>query len=77
MTRNDIRRAMLAAKEFISRCDIVLKAHERECSSRGVKMEPDSDFDITYYVSPRETGSLRRQSMELTRALADMRGRNR
>ena len=38
---------------------------------RRVKMLPESD--CSYYGEPKITGAIRRQSMELTRSLAELR----
>ena len=51
-------------REFLERAE-ALRHHEKECNS-------NADFRWFVY-SPRESGALRRTSMELTRALADLR----
>lgn len=59
MTKRTIMKAMKEAREFISRGNDLLTDHE---ASR-----------LMEYSGNSKTGSLRRQSMELTRALSDMR----
>lgn len=61
MTNEAIRSAITAAAEFQRRAKVVLIDLGK---GRG-------GYDIS--ASPRDTGALRRQSLELTRALADMR----
>jgi hypothetical protein len=58
MTKTGILIARGIAKEFIKRCDAVLK---------------HPDFDDYIICGNKATGELRRESMELTRRLADMR----
>lgn len=58
MTKERIELAVLAAREFLRRADLVRERFE----------------DAQPWASPcRETGALRRQSLELTMALAEMR----
>lgn len=62
MTKEAIEKACAAAREFLRRVDAL------EVVETG--------NDVTgrwVWVSPKSTGAIRRQSMELTRALADMR----
>ncbi len=58
MKMEDILKAEQEAKEFLSRVKVV---REERKATRGTLF------------GDRNTGALRRQSMELTRALADMR----
>jgi hypothetical protein len=60
MTRETIIDAKIAAHEFIKRCDAVLK-------------NPDLKTYQHFWSGNKETSALRRQSMELTRRLAEMR----
>ena len=60
MTRETIIDAKIAAHEFIKRCDVVLK-------------HPDFKTYQHLIVGNKVSGALRRQSMELTRRLAEMR----
>jgi hypothetical protein len=60
MTREKIIDAKIAAKEFIKRCDAVLT-------------HPDFKTYQHFWLGNKETGALRRQSMELTRTLSEMR----
>ena len=60
MNKTGIQKAMEAAEEFIERASAVLDE------------EADSKYTHSLYPSAK-TGALRRQSMELTRALAEMR----
>jgi len=64
MTDDKIKAAVAAAKEFIARSKPVLADH-------GTYQIGGDTFKRG--ASPRDTGALRRQSMELTRALANMR----
>ena len=57
MDAETIEKAKIEALAFIQRCEVV----EGEIGSGG------------YIIYGKSTGALRRQSMELTRALADMR----
>lgn len=64
MDKERIKKAVAEAKEFIARSKPVLADHGTyEIDGR------------TFHngASPRDTGAFRRQSLELTRALADMR----
>jgi hypothetical protein len=54
----NIRVAKAEAEEFVRRCEVIEK--DLAASSGG-------------WISPKAGGALRRQSMELTRALAEMR----
>ena len=58
MRRDDVLAAKKAAKEFIRRVDAVIE---------------DEGAGTHYFYGSPQTGALRRQSMELTRALAAMR----
>lgn len=60
MTKHGICKAMIEAREFLKRADAVLDDNVSEAL-----VSPLSPSTLT--------GSLRRQSMELTRALAAMR----
>jgi hypothetical protein len=60
MTRETIIDAFIAAKEFTKRCDAVLT-------------HPDLQTYQHFGFGNMETSALRRQSMELTRKLAEMR----
>lgn len=59
MTPRRVLRAREAAQEFIDRANVVM-------SSGSFPLD-------AHYFSSKETAALRRQSMELTRLLADMR----
>jgi hypothetical protein len=58
-----LRDAMAEAKDFIRRGDICLKS----------VAHIDQGGELLHYCSPKLTGALRRQSLELTRALAELR----
>ena len=57
-----VRKAQQEAKEFVERAEAVIQIAAVRCR----------EF-VVGYDYPVETGALRRQSMELTRALAKMR----
>ena len=59
MTRQDLIRAKNEATEFVHRALALLDA--------------TNPTDTIIYGNPKQRGALRRQSMELTRALADLR----
>lgn len=61
MNRLEVEVAMQEAREFLSRA-------EQFITTLG-----DRPYNLT---GSRESGALRRKSMDLTRALANMRGRN-
>ena len=58
MRPSDIEKACRAAKEFLRRAQVVMRLVEGESTSSW---------------NPKHIAALRRQSMELTRALEDMR----
>ncbi len=60
MRDEKVMAAKKAAKEFLRRLNVI-----EEAIAKGTAASLSDQ--------PRETGALRRQSMELTRALADMR----
>ena len=60
MTKHGICKAMIEAREFLKRADAVLDDNV-------------SDALVSRLVPTAMTGALRRQSMELTRALAALR----
>ena len=60
MKRESVIDAKIAALEFISRCNAVLK-------------DPDFKTYHHFICGNKNSGALRRQSMELTRKLAEMR----
>jgi hypothetical protein len=64
MENSKIEQCECLCREFLERAE-ALRQHEKECNSK-------TDFRWFVY-SPRESGALRRTSMELTRALADLR----
>lgn len=64
MNNHKIEACERLCKEFMERAQ-ALRQHEKEC---------DAKADYRWFIySPRESGALRRTSMELTRALADLR----
>jgi hypothetical protein len=56
---NSVNHAIAEAKRFIQRAEAWKKA--------------ENDRAQSYYNNPKESGAVRRASMDLTRALADMR----
>jgi hypothetical protein len=60
VTKDDIQHARWTAQRFLAACEVALRL-------------PDIAIEIT---GCRATGDLRRCSLDLTRSLADMRGRN-
>lgn len=66
MTPETIRAAIAAADEFKRRAKVVVDAYKGSHEGWNGVLYPNCP-------SPVETGALRRQSMELTRALAAMR----
>lgn len=67
MDEESIRVAAVAARRFLRTADVVLD----ECVR--LRRESGEAGDPLWRVSPRERGSCRRASMDLTRALAAMR----
>lgn len=65
MNKPEFDRAVAAAEEFLARASKV-RWTEHQCY-------PPSTSTYWTCAGPTETGALRRQSMELTRALAEMR----
>ncbi len=63
MTRKDIRSAMHEAERFLSQAHQAL--HKTQSAADTASL----------FFCPKETGAVRRASMDLTRALAAMRGR--
>lgn len=64
MNEVSVRCALAEAEEFVARCQTVLALSDSDPARRSV---------AGYLWGSKETGALRRQSMELTRALADLR----
>lgn len=64
MNKAKIEACECLCREFLERAE-ELRHHEKECNA-------NADFRWFIY-SPRESGALRRTSMELTRALAELR----
>ena len=63
MTMDTIKKAEDAAHRFLAAADAI-----------RVRLAQDADFNELYgIVGYKETGALRRSSMDLTRALAEMR----
>ena len=62
MKEDTISAALIEAKEFVSRAQATLNAAKN---------------DEYIFFGTKQTGALRRQSLELTRALAEMRKRKR
>lgn len=69
MTARQLKAAMAEARRFLERGDALMKAQERE----PIRVLAGADFALTDH--PREQGAVRRASMDLTRALADLRRR--
>jgi hypothetical protein len=63
MDRKKLAAAVAEAERFIARAKALPKPHPYEC---GGHVFTNDNF-------PRESGSIRRASMDLTRALADLR----
>lgn len=63
MQNSKIQEAKKLAKQFLQVVDVMEKEEER-------LNEP---YENTFYRSPKHRGSVRRKSMDLTRALAEMR----
>ena len=63
MNRKGVSTAISEAKRFISRAEQLL----------AVNRTADGPHELSSYLWPREQGSCRRASMDLTRALAAMR----
>ena len=59
MNLNTVSKAVEEAKRFIAAAEVFHKA--------------ETDKAKSYYTNPKESGAVRRASMDLTRALADMR----
>lgn len=70
MNIEQIDAAILAAREFLRR------AGEVKVEVKEYRAELGSAWERADVRGSRRTAALRRQSMELTRALADLRGRN-
>lgn len=75
MTRSTIESAKVQALAFIEACDAALARLDRDLVPRwsGEAARPPSPSDFSY--GSKETGTLRRRSMELTRQLAELRRR--
>lgn len=67
MNARKLNIARMEAFELIERIDECLQTANEEHKARGER------WSLWYYASPRDTAAVRRQSMELTRALADLR----
>ncbi len=67
MTAKQLKTAMDEARRFIARGEALMKAQDRE----PIRVLAGADFPLTDH--PREQGAVRRSSMDLTRALADLR----
>lgn len=65
MKSESLKTAVEEAKRFIARAEDLGKA---ELEARGVCVLPRN-----YYCSPKEQGAVKRASMDLTRALAELR----
>jgi hypothetical protein len=63
MQNSKIQEAKKLAKQFLQVVDVMEKEEER-------LNEPNEN---TFYQSPKHRGAVRRKSMDLTRALAEMR----
>lgn len=72
MTRLEIERTKNLAREFMDSCDAVIRAmNEGDYRHDG---EDWKKVSVDRFNSGRkETGALRRKSLDLTRALADLR----
>lgn len=68
MNIDTVNTAIQEAERFLERAKRTLDAHKAEEKSRG--LVPSRSY---LRAGPRETGALRRASMDLTRALADLR----
>jgi len=82
MYRGLIVKAKEDAQNFIAACDEALQRLDQELERKNgsrayrnedFKPQPPSIGDYSY--GSRETGTLRRKSMDLTRILADLRAR--
>ena len=67
MNERKLNIARAEAYELIERIGICLDSAHEEHKARGGR------WSLWYYTSPRDRGAVRRQSMELTRALAELR----
>lgn len=70
MDREKLKAAIAEAERFLNRATGLLEIHEQPYVRQA--RVPDHSI-ITEY--PREQGAVKRASMDLTRALADLRGR--
>ena len=75
MNRAQIETVSNLAAEVVGLCKLALDRIDRERQEyaewRGCEIEPKHPYDHSH--GSRETGALRRRSMDLTRALADLR----
>lgn len=69
MQNLNIDRAIYEAKRFLERAEAYWEATKRPDG----EYEYNGEIHLTYPVAPRESGALRRASLDLTRALAAMR----
>lgn len=78
MNRTTIADVRALCAEVIKLCDAATAQLDEELAERNYRWPDESrkpsPSDHSY--GSRATGSLRRRSMDLTRALADLRGRN-
>jgi hypothetical protein len=70
MQHKDLQAAMAEARRFLKRAEALIDAHKTD---PVVKL---AAHDFHFESCPREQGAVRRSSMDLTRALADLRRRS-
>lgn len=78
MTRGKITAARRAAQRFVKACDAALERLDEEGMRSTTYRDPSAGWTPSpadYSYGSKETGTLRRVSMELTRSLADLRRR--
>lgn len=81
MTRVKIEKAREAALKFVAHCELLLIRLDEDVKNRG-EYDPETKTQVYGRVKPaphdhswgcKESGALRRNSMDLTRMLADLR----
>ncbi len=72
MNARTVREARLLAEEFARMAKAVEHDYKEQTDWRA-KKGPDESWHDCPSVSPKRTGALRRRSLDLTRALAEMR----
>ena len=73
MKAEHIAEAIAEAKKFIERAEVLHKQMTEEARPHAFPGYEFLAYEFLSYEFPKESGALRRQSMELTRALSKMR----